>query len=136
MQEQLFFETPKDALDHAIRGIGGYQATAAHLWPAKPLKSAEVWLRNCLNADRPEKLDFDEIIEILRMARKDGTHCAMYAICDAVGYERPSIAKGKTQSQILAEKMQRAAAEFKHLADEYAAAIEGEKTERRFPKAV
>lgn len=130
MQEHLFHEDFRAALEHAIKALGGYQAVGATLWPSKKLEAADRWLRDCLSNERPAKLEIDEIVEILRLARAEGIHCALHQLCDDAGYERPSIAAGKTQSQMIAQKMQKIAAQFKHLADEHAAALEAEQTPR------
>lgn len=121
MQEELFLDDFTDALAHTIKALGGFGAVGAELWPAKPLRSAENWLRDCLNPNRSEKLSMDEVVTILRLARDRGIHTAIYKLCDDAGYGRPAIAPNKTPQQILAEKFQRTAAELSRLADEMAA---------------
>ena len=120
-QEELFHEDFRAALEHAVRALGGYQAVGAALWPAKTLKAADNWLRDCLDPERPAKFEIDEIVEILRMARLEGIHCAMHQLSDDAGYERPSIAPRKTKYQTLAEQFERQATKLRNLADEMAA---------------
>lgn len=122
MQEELFHDDLRDALSHAVKALGGFQAVAAELWPAKTLKASENWLRDCLSPERPAKLDIDEIQQILKMGRERGVHCAMYELCDAIGYERPRIVSPRTRAQELASKFQRKAHELQLIADEMAAA--------------
>lgn len=122
MQEQpLFHEDFRDALRHLVKALGGYEVVGADLWPSKLRKQAGNWLSDCLNPERPAKLDLEEVSALLRLGREAGIHCAIYQLCDELSYERPSITAPKTQRQVLAEKLLRNAMERKALADEEAA---------------
>ena len=44
------------------------------------------WLADCLNADRRERLDPDQVLWILREGRKIGCHAAMHYLCADSGY--------------------------------------------------
>lgn len=120
-QDDLFHEGLRDALRHAIKALGGFEAVGTDIWPSKLRKHAGIWLADCLNPERPAKLDLEEFAQILSMARARGIHCAMHQLCDESGYERPSISPMKTKRQLLAEQFSRLAAELGRLAEEEAA---------------
>lgn len=119
--QELFHDDFRDALRHAVKALGGYDAVGADLWPAKSRKAAWAWLSDCLNPERPAKLDLEEVIQILRMARVKGVHCAIYQLCDDTLYGHPPIVSPKTPLEEKAERLQRIAAEFGRLAAEVAA---------------
>lgn len=120
-QDPLFHEDWRDALRHAVKAMGGFEAVGFELWPSKTRKAAGIWLSDCLNPERPAKLDIEEIAQIHTMARAAGIHCAANQFCAEAGYEDPVIRAGKTKHQELAEKYARHASEMVRLADELAA---------------
>lgn len=119
--QELFHDDFRDALRHAVKALGGYDAVGADLWPAKTRKAAGAWLSDCLNPERPAKLDLEEVSQILRLARERGVHCGMHQLCDETGYAAPAIAPQRTPQQELAEQMRRLVSDFSRLADEHAA---------------
>jgi hypothetical protein len=120
-QDALFHENLNDALRHAVKALGGFEVVGSDLWPTKGRKAAGILLSDCLNPERPAKLDLDDVVGLLKLARDRGVHCAMQQLCLDAGYKTPEIAAAKTPRQELATKMQRAAAEYSRLADEAAA---------------
>lgn len=119
--QELFHDDFRDALRHAVKALGGYDAVGVDLWPAKTRKAAGAWLSDCLNPERPAKLDLEEVVQILRMARDKGIHCGMYQLCDEALYAHPPIVAPKSPLEEKAERLERLAAEFKRLAAEVAA---------------
>lgn len=102
-----FFEDVNDALREAVRQLGGNKKVGAMLRPEVPLTQAENWIRDCLNADRREKLSPEQVLLILVEARKAGYHGAMAFITGHCGYEKPrpislEEQEADLQSQILA----------------------------------
>lgn len=74
------FETPDDpheALRILIMRLGGVKRVAHRLWPDKPMEQAAILLNNCLNHDRPEKLDLNQIDWLIGEGRKAGCHIVM-----------------------------------------------------------
>jgi len=122
-QDQLFHEDFRDALKHLVKALGGPEAVGLELWPAKSMKAAGNWLRDCLDPSRQAKLDIEEIVQLIRMGRERGVHCAIHKLADETGYERPGIAPPKTKAQLIGEQMEYHLREFRRLADEHAAAI-------------
>lgn len=120
-QEELFHRDFRDALHHAVKLMGGTSGVGPEVWPAKGLEGADNWLQDCLSSSRKAKLDLEEIVFLLRMARLEGVHDAFYQLCDEVGYARPQIATPKTREQVVAEQMRAVAADYSRLADELAA---------------
>ena len=129
--QELFHDDFRDALRHAIKALGGFEAVGADLWPSKLRKQAGAWLSDCLNPERPAKLDLEEVAEILRMSRAAGVHCAMSKLCEDTGYAEPEIAPQLSESQKIAARMRAITSEFSHLADELAAISQGKVADLR-----
>ncbi len=74
------FETPDDsyeAMRILIMRLGGPKKMGKKLWPEKPMEAAAILLNNCLNRERPEKLDLDQIDFLIGEGRKVGCHIVM-----------------------------------------------------------
>lgn len=93
MQEQeqtrLFCEDENDALDAAIRCLGGYKHVGMTLWPHLKMETAYARLKAALNPSKDEKLAFGEGVLIMRLAREKGCHTLMHYIADECLYEKP-----------------------------------------------
>lgn len=107
-QQDLIHEDWRDALRHAVKALGGMDAVGVELWPGKSRKAAGAWLSDCLNAERPAKLDLEELVQILRMARAKGLHLALHFLCDELGYGRPAPVEPADQQAELARQLQAA----------------------------
>lgn len=92
-QQSLIIENIYEALTDCCKAIGGgkgWAKKAGHMiWPQKSPDDASKLLHNCLDHTRPEKLDPEQVIWILREARQVGCHIAMYYIADECHYQRP-----------------------------------------------
>lgn len=88
--EQLFYEDIYDALRAAVHAAGGAKMVGPKLWPLKPVLEVQRALLDALNRDRDRKLDLDEQLAILRMARDAGFHGGIRFICEHLGYTTPS----------------------------------------------
>jgi len=74
------FETPDDpheALRILIMRLGGVKRVAHRLWPEKPIEHAGILLNNCLNHERPEKLDLQQIDWLIGEGRRINCHVMM-----------------------------------------------------------
>jgi transposase len=89
-QEKLFHEDWRDALKHLVKALGGFDAVGIEIWPAKTRKAAGAWLSDCLNPERPAKLDLEEIQKLLQMGRDRDLHVGLYQLVDDLGYARPA----------------------------------------------
>lgn len=82
--------TLTEALKQAVIRLGGSKHVGGLLWPEKEVTQAARLLCNCLDDNRAEKLSPDQALLILRKAKEAGYHDAMNAICDMLGYSKPT----------------------------------------------
>lgn len=86
-QSPLWYDTDADAINAAITGSGKtFKQIASALWPAMKMDSAYARLKNCLNADKDEKLSFAEVIFI---CRETGNSDPIFHACDELSLHRP-----------------------------------------------
>lgn len=114
-QDELFHEDWRDALLHTVKALGGYDTVGKDLWPSKGRKAAGRWLFDCLNEDRPAKLDLDDIQSLIQMGRERGCYTAMHILCDLTSYERPKPSTPKSPKTQLLEKQASLAAQMAHV---------------------
>lgn len=88
-QTALFSEDIHDALKDVIRTLGGTKSVGAQLRPELTSDAAGAWLKDCLNPERRERLDPEQVLWLLRKGKEAGCHSAMHFICDEAGYGRP-----------------------------------------------
>lgn len=88
-QQDLIHEDWRDALRHTVKALGGFETVGEQLWPGKLRKAAGAWLSDCLNPERPAKLDLEELQHLMRLARDRGVHLPMHYLCDDLGYGHP-----------------------------------------------
>lgn len=86
---ELFIGTLEEALKEAVKAMGGAKAVGSILKPQKLIDEAGTWLSDCLNPKRRDKLDYEQIMWILREARKRQFHGAINFICGDAGYANP-----------------------------------------------
>ncbi|MDP2322540.1 MAG: hypothetical protein Q8N51_00730 [Gammaproteobacteria bacterium] len=89
-QQDLIHEDWRDALRHAVKAMGGFDVVGAELWPGKTRRAAGAWLSDAINPERAAKLDLEELLQLLRLARAKGLHIGLHFLCDELGYTRPS----------------------------------------------
>lgn len=85
-QDVLFHEDVYDALKSAVARLGGNKAVGHRFWPEKAPDKAGELLASCLNRDRSEKLDPEQLILLLRWSREIGFHGAKHWIDAETGY--------------------------------------------------
>ena len=116
-QEPLFFEDVNDALKYAAHGAG-YKDLASELFPEKAMTSPETaarYLSDCLNSNRSEKLDQQQVQLILRRAKEAGCHAAMNFIAGDAGYEQPVPRNAKDEALALDREIARSLKTVEHL---------------------
>lgn len=86
MQTALFYESLNDALRDVVMALGGTKKVGAMMRPEKTVDEAGRWVNDCLNPDRREKFDPEQVIWLLREGRKVGCHAAMHYLCSDTGY--------------------------------------------------
>lgn len=90
MQEELFIEDIWTAVRAIVDRAGGLKGVGSKLWPAKTPVAAGQWLSDCLNPDRPAKLDPDELVALLKIGREHEVHTLIHYLADEAGYSRPT----------------------------------------------
>jgi hypothetical protein len=85
-QPPLFVETVYDALKGIVAALGGAKIVGARLWPEKTVDDARKRLLDCLNPERDEKLDPEQVILLLRLGREADFHVAKHWLDVETGY--------------------------------------------------
>lgn len=114
-QPQLFYEDVFEVARGAVQAAGGAKAVAKVLWPHMPVSEAQRKLLDSLNRERSEKLELEEFLAVLRMAREAGFHQAKHWIDAETGYQPTPPADPRIERDRLADEMARAADHFKSL---------------------
>lgn len=86
IQPPLFCETIYEALAAIVTCLGGPKRVGAMLWPNKSIRDAAKLLNNCLNPQRAEKLDPEQVVLLFRRARDAGFHIAKHWLDAETGY--------------------------------------------------
>lgn len=89
-QEKLFHDDIYDAIRTAVQRLGGFKVVGSAMWPEKSPDKAGELLANCLNRARPEKLDTEQILYLIREARKVNCHVIVAFINEDAGYAPPT----------------------------------------------
>lgn len=98
-----FYESVNDALQGAVRAMGGYKKVGPKMRPELSEEHAANWLRDCLNPERREKLAPEQVLWLLRAARQAGFHAAMHFIALDTGYKAQPV-DPQTQEAELQER--------------------------------
>ncbi len=87
-QAELLVPTddPYEALRIIIMRLGGAKRVAKRLRPELSLDAAAIWLDNCLNRDRREKFDIDQIDLLVGWGRAIGCHAWMDCLAQRHNY--------------------------------------------------
>lgn len=81
----LWFDDIYSALRGFVSFSGGSKSIGPLVFPKKGEKAA-AWLDDCLNADRSAKLDPEELVHMLKLARERGFHGVMQYIGNEADY--------------------------------------------------
>lgn len=100
-QIPLIHEDWREALRYDINALGGPGEVGYALRPALPRKDSRSWVSNCLNPDRAEKFDLEDVRWILREARKIGCHAGMSYLAQDAGYSAMPIAPEDEQDELM-----------------------------------
>ena len=88
-QSTLFHEDIYEALRADVQAIGGSKAVGNMFWPEKPVDKAGENLNNCLNTTRNEKLDAEQVMLIIREAKKVTSFCTVTFQNQNTGFAPP-----------------------------------------------
>lgn len=116
-QEQipLFFEDIYDALRYVVQAAGGAKVVGSQLFSSKDPEPAARALMDCLNSNRAEKLDPEQLVTLLRLAHERGCHEAINYICSRTGYSRPEPIAARDENAELQRQFIKAVTELRQL---------------------
>lgn len=96
-QAKLFITDIYDALGDLVRAAGGPKAVGQALRPTKPADDAAGWVKDCLNRNRREKFDAEDMMWLLKRGRELGCHDPIGFICTQAGYTAPEPVEPETE---------------------------------------
>lgn len=88
-QQSLFHDDVCDAVRHVVSALGGFKAVGTRMRPEMRSDDAGRWLARCLDNERNDKLDLDQLLLILKWGREADCHVGIAFIANACGYETP-----------------------------------------------
>jgi hypothetical protein len=86
----LFHESVTDALREVVQALGGFKKVGAAMWPEKSADAAGRHVADCLNPDRAERFNPDQVLWLLREGRRIGCHAAANFLMRESGYADPT----------------------------------------------
>lgn len=89
MQLALMHESMNDSLREAVQALGGTKKVGALMWPELPIDHASTKVRDCLNCERRERFNPEQVLMIMRMARQIGCHAVAAYMMREAGYADP-----------------------------------------------
>jgi len=120
-QSALFHEDIYDAIRAVIVVAGGYKKVDPLLRPTKEDDAAANWLRDCLNPDRREKLDPDDMAVLRKLGRTVGCHAIINFEAMKANYGAPPPLDNEQQAKRLVDALEQLQANqeqtFRRLAD-------------------
>ena len=78
---------------------------------------AAQWLRDCLNAEKRDRLSPDQVLYLLRRAREINFHAAKYWFDSELGYQQGPPIAPRDELATLLHRQEQLLAEFRHQAD-------------------
>jgi len=110
------YEDTIDMLGDVVRALGGPKKVGLMLrGNSLPVEQAANWVRDCLNRERREKFDPEQVLQLLRAAREFGFHAGKHWLDAEVGYEQGRPLNPKDEAAALAEKIDHSLAELRGL---------------------
>lgn len=116
-RNELFHEDLNSALAHLVSALGGPKKVGNQLWPSLSIDGAARKVHHCLNDQHQQDFKPNEVIWLLREARKKGVHSAMSYVCGELGYQEPVELNPETEAEKLQREFIQAMSYQKTLAD-------------------
>jgi hypothetical protein len=116
----LFHESIADALREVVHALGGTKAVGTRMRPEKGADAAGKWVSDCLNLDRAERFDPEQVLWILRAGRKAGAHAAANYLMREAGYADPVPVEPEDERARLERDFLEAAKSISKIADRLA----------------
>ncbi|MEM1153082.1 MAG: hypothetical protein AAGI44_03020 [Pseudomonadota bacterium] len=100
--DQSLPEDIYDALQRVTPALGGPKKMGCMLWPTitDPEKARRRY-SDCLNENHAQKFSIDELLMILREARRVGVHDGMHYLAAFLGYSPPAPLEPEGERQAL-----------------------------------
>lgn len=109
MQPELFHESLNDALRAVVQAMGGAKKVGVAMRPELAMEPAARWVLDCLNPDRRERFDPEQVLWLLREGRKANCHAAMAYLAAECGYAEPVPIDPKVQEDRLLDDLRSSA---------------------------
>lgn len=88
-QFELVIEDIHGALGEIVRALGGVEKVGRQMCPEKTAAAAAQFVRDCLNPERRERFNPEQVWLLFLWARQAGFHGAMRWLADSTGYSAP-----------------------------------------------
>lgn len=88
-QQGLFHEDIYDAVRSTVQRLGGPKKVGCLLWPDQPPEKAGQRMLDCLNRDRREVLNPEQLLFLAKEGRKSDCHTILAYLCEEAGYRPP-----------------------------------------------
>lgn len=114
IQQTLIYDGWQEAVNVAIVNSGkSMKQVAVALWPHMKMDSAYARLKGALNPEKPEKLQFDEIIFICNYC---GQFDPLYFMAQECGHSRPELRIPEDEQALLMQRFNESVTEVKKIA--------------------
>ena len=113
------FSDWNDALGAVVHALGGFKKVGVDLRPEYQTRpeAASQWLRDCLNADKRDRLNPEQVMWLLRKAGEIKFHAAKFWLDSELGYEQGQPLAPRDEMADLIQRQERMLAEFKYCAE-------------------
>ncbi len=108
-------ESMNDMLVEIVNSTGGAKKIGSMLWPELLVDAAQRKLLDCLNPERPAKLDPEQVLFLLRIARKQGETSGIEFLCEQLHYAVPQPIEPKDEEADLQRKFIAAIADMQDM---------------------
>jgi uncharacterized protein YidB (DUF937 family) len=110
------YEDTIDMLGDVVRALGGPKKVGPMLrGNSLPTEQASQWVRDCLNRERREKFDPEQVLQLLRSASAVGFHAGKHWLDSELGYEQGKPLSPKDEAAAIQQKINTSLAELRHL---------------------
>jgi hypothetical protein len=100
------YEDTIDMLGDVVRALGGPKKVGPMLrGNSLPVEQASTWVRDCLNRERREKFDPEQVLQLLRAASALGFHAGKHWLDSELGYEQGKPLSPKDEAADIQQKV-------------------------------
>lgn len=113
------FSDWNDALGAVVHALGGFKKVGVELRPelATRPESASQWLRDCLNPDKRDRLNPEQVLLLLTRAGQVNFHAAKFWLDSELGYQQGAPLAPRDEMADLIQRQERLLGEFKYCAE-------------------